>query len=113
MGNPLLSPDKLNATIRTLDREGKLDSLFGKKQAQNIRDLGELSIDIYTAPPGAVNFSNTASALRVALEGALTFGATGIPVPAVTALKEASKYVKNRETKARIRKALEPIKTEE
>jgi hypothetical protein len=27
----------------------------------------------------------------------------------VTALKEASKYVKNRETKARIRKALEPI----
>jgi hypothetical protein len=26
---------------------------------------------------------------------------------------KASKYVKNRETKARIRKALEPIKTEE
>ena len=113
MGNPLLSPDKLNSTIKTFDREGKLDSLFGKKQAQNIRDLGELSIDIYTAPPGAVNFSNTASALRVALESVLTFGATGIPVPAVTALKEASKYVKNRETKARIRKALEPIKTEE
>jgi hypothetical protein len=113
MGNPLLSPDKLNATIRTLDREGKLDSLFGKKQAQNIRDLGELSIDIYTAPPGAVNFSNTASALRVALDSLLTFGITGVPAPAATALREASKYVKNRETKARIRKALEPIKTEE
>jgi len=112
MGNPLLSPDKLNSTIRTLDREGKLDSLFGKKQAQNIRDLGELSIDIYTAPPGAVNFSNTASALQVALDTVLTFGVTGIPAPAATALREASKYVKNRETKARIRKALEPIKEE-
>jgi hypothetical protein len=113
MGNPLLSPDKLNATIRTLDREGKLDSLFGKKQAQQLRDLGEISIDIYTAPPGAVNFSNTASALRVALDSLLTFGITGVPAPAATALREASKYVKNRETKARIRKALEPIKTEE
>jgi hypothetical protein len=113
MGNPLLSPDKLNATIRAFDREGKLDSLFGKKQAQQLRDLGELSIDIYTAPPGAVNFSNTASALQVALDTVLTFGVTGVPAPAATALREASKYVKNRETKARIRKALEPIKTEE
>ena len=113
MGNPLLSPDKLNATIRVFDREGKLDSLFGKKQAQQLRDLGQLSIDIYTAPPGAVNFSNTASALQVALDTVLTFGVTGVPAPAATALREASKYVKNRETKARIRKALEPIKTEE
>jgi hypothetical protein len=108
-GNPLLSPDKLNSTIKSLDTEGKLDSLFGKKQAQQIRDLGQLSIDIYTAPPGAVNFSNTASALRVALDTVLTFGVTGVPAPAATALREASKYVKNRETRARIVKALEPI----
>jgi hypothetical protein len=111
-GNPLLSPDKLNSTVRTLDREGKLDSLFGKKQAQQLRDLAELSIDIYTAPPGAVNFSNTASALRVYLETVLTMGVTGIPAPAATALKKATEFVKNRETKARIRKALEPIKEE-
>jgi hypothetical protein len=113
MGNPLLSPDKLNATIRTLDREGKLDSLFGKKQAQQLRDLGEISIDIYTAPPGAINFSNTASSLKMALDMIATGTLTGIPAPAATALREASKYVKNRETKARIRKALEPIKEEQ
>lgn len=111
-GNPLLSPDKLNSTIRSLDREGKLDSLFGKKQAQQLRDLGELSIDIYTAPPGAVNFSNTSSALQMGLDMIVTGTLTGIPAPAATALREASKYVKNRETKARIRKALEPIKEE-
>jgi hypothetical protein len=37
---------------------------------------------------------------------------TGIPAPAATALKKATEFVKNRETKARIRKALEPIKEE-
>lgn len=112
MGNPLVSPDKLNRTITSLDKEGKLEQLFGKKQAQQIRDLGQISIDIYTAPPGAVNFSNTASALQVALDSVLTFGITGVPAPVATTLREASKYVKNRQTKARIRDALAPI-TEE
>jgi hypothetical protein len=112
MGNPLLSPDKLNRTITSLDKEGKLETLFGKQQAQTIRDLGQLSIDIYTAPPGAVNFSNTASALQVALDSLLTFGVTGVPAPVATTLREASKYVKNRQTKARIKAALAPIKEE-
>lgn len=105
-GNPLLSPDKLQKTIRIMDKRGKLESLYGKKQAQNLRDLADIATDIYTAPPGAVNTSNTASALQVALDSVLTFGLTGIPAPAATALKEASKYVKNRETRARIREAL-------
>ena len=108
-GQPLISPDKLNGIIRTLDKEGKLEGLYGKKQAQQIRDLGEIAIDIYTAPPGAINFSNTASALQVALDSVMTFGLTGIPAPAVTALREASKYVKNREVRNRVRQALQPL----
>lgn len=108
-GQALVSPDKLNSVIRSLDREGKLESLYGKKQAQQIRDLGEIAIDIYTAPPGAINFSNTASALQVALDSVMTFGLTGIPAPAVTALKEASKYVKNREVRNRVQQALRPM----
>ena len=108
-GQPLISPDKLNGIIRTLDKEGKLEALYGKKQAQQIRDLGEIAIDIYTAPPGAINFSNTASALQVALDSVMTFGLTGIPAPAVTALREASKYVKNREVRNRVRQALQPL----
>jgi hypothetical protein len=109
-GQPLVSPDKLNSAIRSLDREGKLDGLFGKQQAQQIRDLGNIAIDIYTAPPGAINFSNTASALQVALDSVATFGLTGIPAPAVTALREASKYVKNREVKNRVQQSLKPLK---
>ena len=106
---PLVSPDKLNSVIRSLDREGKLEGLYGKKQAQQIRDLGEIAIDIYTAPPGAINFSNTASALQVALDSLMTFGLTGIPAPAVTALREASKYLKNREVRNRVRQSLQPL----
>lgn len=105
-GNPLLSPDKLQRTVAALDTDGKLDALYGKRQAQTIRDLAELSSDIYTAPPGAINVSNTASALQVAMDSLVTFGATGVPAPAMTALKEASKYIKNRKTKARIQDAL-------
>lgn len=105
-GNPLMSVDKLNRNIQKMDEGGKLESLYGKKKAQTIRDLGELAKDIHTAPPGAVNHSNTASALQVALDSMATMTVTGIPAPAVTALREASKYVKNRKVKIRINNAL-------
>ena len=109
-GNPLLSPAKLNKVVKQLDDEGKLESLYGKKQAQQLRDLAELSTVIYTAPPGAINTSNTASALQVALDASLTYGVSGYPAPVVTILRESSKYIKNRETKKRIREALKPVK---
>lgn len=105
-GNPLLSPAKLHSTVRSLDQDGKLKALYGKRQAQVLRDLAELSSDIYTAPPGAINTSNTASALQVALDSLVTFGFTGVPAPMATTLREATKYVKNRKTKARIEAAL-------
>jgi hypothetical protein len=105
-GNPLLSPDKLQRTVRALDQDGKLEALYGKRQAQVLRDLADLATDIYTAPPGAINTSNTASALQVAMDSLVTFGATGVPAPALTALREANKYVRNRKTRARIEAAL-------
>lgn len=105
-GNPIISVDKLNKTIANLDRDGKLESMFGKRQAQVIRDLGDMSRVIYTAPPGAINHSNTASALQVALDSVVTFGLTGIPAPAATALREAAKYVKDRKLQQRIKEHL-------
>jgi len=105
-GNPLLSPDKLQRTVRTLDQDGKLQALYGKRQAQVLRDLADIATDIYTAPPGAVNHSNTASALSIALDTIGTAALTGMPAPALTALKELAKYVRNRKTRARIEAAL-------
>jgi hypothetical protein len=105
-GNPLLSPDKLQRTVRKLDQDGKLEALYGKRQAQVLRDLADIATDIYTAPPGAINTSNTASALMIAMDTIGTAAFTGMPAPAVTALREASKYVRNRKTRARIEAAL-------
>jgi hypothetical protein len=109
-GNPILSPDKLNRVIKSMDDKGKLESLYGKKGAQVIRDLGQISKDIFTAPPGSVNHSNTASALQVALDGFATFSFTGVPAPALTALREAGKQVKNIKTKKKIQQSLNYLK---
>jgi hypothetical protein len=112
-GNPLLSPDKLQRTIKSMDEAGKLESLYGKKNAQILRDLADISTDIYTAPPGAINTSNTASALMMAMDMVGTATLTGLPAPAMTAIREASKYAKNRKVKLRIDAALAGKMTKE
>lgn len=109
-GNPLLSPDKLQKVIKALDNDGKLESLYGKKISQQLRDLADLSTEIYTAPPGAVNFSNTASAIGNAVDTILTYGISGMPIAGRAVLKESLDYVKNRTLKARIREALKEPK---
>lgn len=105
-GNPLLSPDKLQKVVKSLDAEGKLESLYGKKQAQTFRDLADLSTDIYTAPPGAVNFSNTSSAIQNAIDTLVTYGVSGLPVAGKATLTQALRYVKDHKTRTRIKEAL-------
>lgn len=107
-GNPTMSPDKLNRAIAALDKDGKLEALYGKRQAQTIRDLGDIANVIFTAPPGAINTSNTASALKTALDAFGTFAFTGVPVPAVKAINEAARYAKDRKLRARIQDSLRP-----
>jgi hypothetical protein len=105
-GTATLSVDKLNRTIAELDAEGKLESLYGKKQAQTLRDLAELSKTIYTAPPGAINTSGTAGALVNAIDSTLTFFATGVPVPARAVMVESIKRLKDRDLQKRLNEAL-------
>lgn len=62
-GNPVVSPAKFKSAVRELDQDGKLDYLFGKKGAQEIRDLMETTILVNAPLKGAANYSNTASAL--------------------------------------------------
>jgi hypothetical protein len=106
-GNPLLSPDQLNKVVRAMDRSGKLESLYGTKIAQQLRDLAELATVIYTAPPGAINFSNTSSAIANAIDMMMTYGISGVPVAGKAVIKEALDYVKNKKIKARIKASLE------
>jgi len=106
-GNPLLSPDQLNKVVQAMDRSGKLESLYGIKIAQQLRDLAELATVIYTAPPGAINFSNTSSAIANAMDMMMTYGISGVPVAGKAVIKEALDYIKNKKVKARIKASLE------
>ena len=105
-GNPLFMPNQMAKILRSLDQDGKLEALYGKRQAQVLRDLSELGNTMFTAPPGAINHSNTASAMRLVLDSIGTGVVTGVPAPAVTALREAAKYVRDRKTRTRIEAAL-------
>lgn len=74
-GNPIVSFAGINKAVNNLDKDGKLDFIFGKNGAQQIRDIRDLSADVFTTPPGAVNTSNTSSAwwrLMSSLPGAKT-----------------------------------------
>ena len=67
-GNPVVSPAKFKAVVTTLDQDGKLDYIFGKAGAQEIRDLLETTINVNAPLKGAANYSNTASALISGLD---------------------------------------------
>jgi hypothetical protein len=108
-GNAIVSPAGLGKAIRTLDQEGKLDLLFGKKGAETLRDLDEITKDLFTAPPGAVNTSNTASVVgKMLADMAVSGTITGIPAPLVTMGRAARDAVRNRKTRAQVQKALGP-----
>lgn len=106
-GNVILSVPKLEKAIKKLDADGKLDFIFGKQGAQHMRDLNDLAKVIYTAPPGVVNHSNTASVLLAALtEAGVNGSMTGLPVPVLSALRMISVQVKNNKLRKRIDAAL-------
>lgn len=104
--NPVISPAKLNKVITDLDKSGKLDYLYGKKGAEQLRTLNEVAKDVFTAPPGSVNTSGTASVLVDALDAIATFGITGLPVPAMKTLEAFKKSMREREVKRRVDEAL-------
>lgn len=104
-GRPIGSPAKLDGIVRNLDADGKLDFIFGKKAAQQIRDANDIAKDIYTSPPGAVNHSNTASVLIGLMDTAIS-GFTGMPMPIGTTLNYAAKKMKSNAIKNKVAESL-------
>ena len=80
-GNPVVSPAKFKSVVTQLDQDGKLDYIFGKAGAQEIRNLLETTINVNAPLKGAANYSNTSSAIITALD---KIG--GIRVPGVSNL---------------------------
>lgn len=127
-GNPIVSADKLNRSIKSLDEGGKLDFILGKQGAQTVRDINAYVKLIKTTPPGSVNFSNTASVLLGHFadmktvvgggsEAALMGMLTGIPLPVLTTLrvglKSAKQTIENKRIAAQVDEALGIVREKE
>lgn len=104
-GNRVISPARLDRIVSELDKDGKLDFVFGKQGAQQIRDVNGIAQDAFTAPPGSVNHSNTASILVQALDK-VSGKITGIPFIG-SVINYAAKEMKNAGDRKRVKSALE------
>lgn len=104
-GNRILSPSQLDRVINQLDSSGKLEFVFGKKGAEQLRVINDVAKTVATSPPGAVNASNTATALAAMIDIAAA-STTGIPAPIASGLKVLTDSLKDAKLKARVKKAL-------
>ena len=105
-GDRIASVAGMDRVIRDLDKDGKLDLVFGKKGGEVLRDLRDLTADVHSAPAGSVNYSNTASALRNLVDGLATYGLTGLPVPAREVMAQIGRMLRSRSVKKRVDAAL-------
>lgn len=104
-GNEMISSAGLNKAINRLDEDGKLELIYGKNGAQKLRDINDLSRDLFTAPAGAINNSNTASVILSAID-MMTSATAGLPLPIGLTTRAAIKNIKDRKIKKRIQEAL-------
>lgn len=105
LGNPILSPGQLDRVVGQLDKSGKLDFVFGKKGAEQLRIINDVAKDVLVAPPGAVNTSNTASVLAGMMDIAIS-GTAGVPAPVMTSFRLLTKGIKDAKTRTRVKQAL-------
>lgn len=104
-GDPIVSASNLDKAIVNLDKSGKLEYIFGPDGADQLRVINDVAKDVLTAPPGAVNASNTATVLAGLMDVAIS-GTTGIPAPLMTSFNIMTKSIKDTKLKARIKKSL-------
>jgi hypothetical protein len=107
-GRPVPSAAAMNKAIRDLDSDGKLDYIFGKKGAEEIRELRDVITDVYSPVAGTVNTSNTASALLNSLQYV-----NKTPLSRVPGVGSALKYAEESVQQKALKKLVdESLKTE-
>ena len=100
-GNPVVSPAKFKSVVTTLDQDGKLNYVFGKKGAQEVRDLLETTINVNAPLKGAANYSNTSSAIISALDKI-----NQTPLGKIPVLGSASKFVAEKGKESALKKQI-------
>lgn len=100
-GNPVVSPAKFKSVINELDQDEKLDYIFGKKGADEIRNLYQTTVNVNAPLKGAVNYSNTSSALMKALDGI-----SMLPISRVVGVKQGLEKVKEAGIKKQVKQSV-------
>jgi len=100
-GTPIFSVAKFDTELKALDRSGKLEYLFGKRGAEQLRTLNDVAKVVFNPLPGTVNTSNTATTLAAMID-LFTAAGTGVPMPAVTGFKLIRDQIKDRKLRARV-----------
>lgn len=108
-GRPYVSTAALDKEIKALDKSGKLDFLFGAKQAERFRTLNEYTKDLQTVPQGTVNTSGTTATLLSALgEMAVQGMTTGVPAPVLTIANYGYKHHKANQKMKKVQEYANP-----
>jgi hypothetical protein len=100
--NPIVSPARFKAVVTTLDQDGKLDYIFGKKGAQEIRDLYQTTMYVNKPLQGAANYSNSASAIITGLDKI-----NQTPLGKIPGLGTVSKFVVEKGKESALKKQIE------
>jgi hypothetical protein len=100
-GNPVVSPAKFKSVLNEIDQDGKLDYIFGKAGANEVRNLYETTLNVNAPLKGAVNYSNTSSALMKALDGVAL-----LPVARVIGVKQGLEKVKEMGIKKQVKESV-------
>jgi hypothetical protein len=104
-GNQIVSASALDRVVSQLDKGGKLETVLGKKQANQIRLINDVAKDVFTSPPGAVNTSNTATVLAGLLDVAIS-APLGVPAPVMTVFNQVTSRIKDAKLRARVKASL-------
>jgi hypothetical protein len=98
-GQVTISPKRFNSIVNELDQDGKLDYIFGKQGAQQIRNLNETASTAFDPLTGAVNYSGSGSVVIQGLERIAK--ATRLP-----GLGKIAEVAKNRELKKKVKESV-------
>jgi hypothetical protein len=104
--NPVVSPAQFKAVVTNLDQDGKLDYLFGKKGAQEIRDLLDYTMTVNNPLKGATNYSNTASSSPNVIFSALD-RVNQTPLGRIPGIGSVSKFIVEKGKESALKKKIE------
>ena len=99
-GGDQMSFKNLNTLINKLDRQGKLEYMYGKAGRDQITELRDAIKDVVVKEPGAVNYPNTAG---VVLRGLEILQKSPIKIPLT---QTAAEFARTRQVKKQVEKSL-------